>query len=325
MKRLLVLGGGTAGTMVVNKLRPPLEPERVADHGRRPGRRPPLPAGLPAAAVRDLPTRRTRQAAAAVHPGRRRVRRRRDRPGRRRTSNTVVLDRRALIGYDYLVIATGMTPRPDQTPGHGRRRVAAAASSTSTPSTARSRAARQAAVLDGGRLVVHMSDMPIKCPVAPLEFTFLAEAYFGEQGMRDRVDITYVTPLEGAFTKPIAPATSAACWTSARSPSKPTSWSTASTRRRKKLVSFDEREIDFDLLVTVPLNMGADFVARSGSRRRAQLRARSTSTPCCPRRTTTSSRSATPRTSRPPRPARSRTSRSRSSSTTSSSTSTASR
>jgi sulfide:quinone oxidoreductase len=33
---------------------------------------------------------------------------------------------------------------------------------------------------------------------------------------------------------------------------------------RKVLVSYDEREISFDLLVTVPLNMGADFVARSG-------------------------------------------------------------
>jgi Uncharacterized NAD(FAD)-dependent dehydrogenases len=32
----------------------------------------------------------------------------------------------------------------------------------------------------------------------------------------------------------------------------------------KTLVSMDEREVPFDLLVTVPLNMGADFVARSG-------------------------------------------------------------
>jgi sulfide:quinone oxidoreductase len=29
-------------------------------------------------------------------------------------------------------------------------------------------------------------------------------------------------------------------------------------------VSYDEREIPFDLLVTVPLNMGAEYVARSG-------------------------------------------------------------
>jgi sulfide:quinone oxidoreductase len=32
----------------------------------------------------------------------------------------------------------------------------------------------------------------------------------------------------------------------------------------KMLVSYDEREVPYDLLVTVPLNMGADYVARSG-------------------------------------------------------------
>ena len=46
--------------------------------------------------------------------------------------------------------------------------------------------------------------MPIKCPVAPLEFTFLADAYLRQRGMRDRVELVYATPLPGAFTKPIA-------------------------------------------------------------------------------------------------------------------------
>ena len=57
---------------------------------------------------------------------------------------------------------------------------------------------------DGGRLVVNVVDMPIKCPVAPLEFCFLADWYFTERGIRDRVQLTYVTPLDGAFTKPTA-------------------------------------------------------------------------------------------------------------------------
>ena len=60
------------------------------------------------------------------------------------------------------------------------------------------------AAFDGGRLVVNVVDMPIKCPVAPLEFCFLADWYFHERGIRDRVQITYVTPLDGAFTKPVA-------------------------------------------------------------------------------------------------------------------------
>ena len=56
----------------------------------------------------------------------------------------------------------------------------------------------------GGKLVVHITEMPIKCPVAPLEFSFLADSYFKKKGMRDKVEITYVTPLSGAFTKPTA-------------------------------------------------------------------------------------------------------------------------
>ena len=57
---------------------------------------------------------------------------------------------------------------------------------------------------EGGHLVVNVVDMPIKCPVAPLEFAFLADWYFTDRGIRDRVDITFVTPLDGAFTKPVA-------------------------------------------------------------------------------------------------------------------------
>jgi sulfide:quinone oxidoreductase len=104
--------------------------------------------------------------------------------------------------------------------------------------------------------------MPIKCPVAPLEFTFLADAYFAERGIRDRVDITYVTPLPGAFTKPVATARLGDMLTT-RGIGLETDFMVEQVRGRT-LVSYDEREIPFDLLVTIPLNMGADFVARSG-------------------------------------------------------------
>ena len=46
--------------------------------------------------------------------------------------------------------------------------------------------------------------MPIKCPVAPIEFCLLADWFLTERGVRKRVGITYVTPLDGAFTKPVA-------------------------------------------------------------------------------------------------------------------------
>ena len=60
------------------------------------------------------------------------------------------------------------------------------------------------AAFGGGRLVVNVVDMPIKCPIAPLEFCFLADWYFQERGIRDQVELVYVTPLDGAFTKPVA-------------------------------------------------------------------------------------------------------------------------
>jgi sulfide:quinone oxidoreductase len=117
---------------------------------------------------------------------------------------------------------------------------------------------------DSGRLVVHITEMPIKCPVAPLEFTFLADAHFREMGIRDQVEIVYVTPLDGAFTKPVA-SRYLGDMLEDRGIALETDFMIEQIDNDKKaLVSFDEREIPFDLLVTVPLNMGADFVARSG-------------------------------------------------------------
>ena len=49
--------------------------------------------------------------------------------------------------------------------------------------------------------VVNLVDMPIKCPVAPLEFAFLADWYLRERGIRDRTELVYATPLDGAFTE----------------------------------------------------------------------------------------------------------------------------
>jgi sulfide:quinone oxidoreductase len=166
------------------------------------------------------------------------------------------------LPYDYLVIATGVAPRPDQTPGMldgGHWRESIFDFYTYDGAVALADALR---TFDGGRLVVHIVDMPIKCPVAPLEFTFLADAYFRDRGMRDRVELVYATPLPGAFTKPIASKHLGAMLDDRKIVLEPDFL--AEHIEGTSLVSYDEREIDFDLLVTVPLNMGAEYIARSG-------------------------------------------------------------
>jgi sulfide:quinone oxidoreductase len=177
--------------------------------------------------------------------------------------NQVVLSDGRTLAYDYLVIATGTTPRPDQTPGMAEGEWGRSIHEFYTYEGSVA-LAEKLATWEGGRLVVQIVEMPIKCPVAPLEFTFLADAFFTERGLRDKVEITYVTPLEGAFTKPVASAHLGTMLADRSIHLEPDFMIEHIDPDTRTLVSYDEREIGFDLLVTVPLNMGADFVARSG-------------------------------------------------------------
>jgi sulfide:quinone oxidoreductase len=178
-------------------------------------------------------------------------------------ANTVWLSDGKSLTYDELIIATGTTPRPDQTPGliGTEWRNSIHDFYTYDGAVALGEKLRD---WPGGRLVVHVVDMPIKCPVAPLEFTFLADSFFRDKKMRDQVEITYVTPLSGAFTKPIASSLLGGMLDERKVDIEPDFMVEHVDPETKTLVSYDEREIPFDLLVTVPLNVGADFVARSG-------------------------------------------------------------
>jgi sulfide:quinone oxidoreductase len=262
VKDLLVLGAGTAGTMIVNKLRRRLHPAEwritVVDQDDRHHYQPGylfLPFGgyrpdqLVRSRHRFLPDRVdfvVGEVDKVVTE-----------------ANQVVLVDGRELPYDYLVIATGTAPRPDQTPGmlgeEWRRSV------FDFYTLEGALALRDAlARFDHGRLVVHVTEMPIKCPVAPLELTFLAESWLRRRGIRDRTELVYVTPLPGAFTKPIASAHLGHMLAERKIAVEPDFMVERVDNERKTLVSYDEREVPFDLLVTVPLNMGADFVARSG-------------------------------------------------------------
>ena len=179
------------------------------------------------------------------------------------SANCVHLVDGRVLAFDQLVIATGTAPCPEETPGmtdeHWRESIFDFYTLDGAVALR-----DKLATWTGGRLVVHIAEMPIKCPVAPLEFAFLADAFFAEKGMRDAVDITYVTPLEGAFTKPIASRHLGEMLTDRKILLESDFAVDHIDAETKLLVSVDEREIPFDLLVTVPVNKGAEFLARSG-------------------------------------------------------------
>ena len=260
MKRLLILGAGTAGTMAANKLRPQLPRDEwnvtIVDqsdtHYYQPGYLF-IPFGIYRPDEVTKPTKRF------IPSGVDLVNAEIDKvvPD----ENKVLLTDGKELPYDYLIIATGTTPRPDETPGMADD-LGGSVHEFYTYNGATA-LAEKLRTWEGGKLVVHVTEMPIKCPVAPLEFTFLADAFFTEQGIRDKVDITYVTPLEGAFTKPVASKYLGDMLDTRNVHLEPDFMIESIDAEGKKLVSFDEREIPYDLLVTIPLNMGADYIARS--------------------------------------------------------------
>lgn len=262
MKRLLVLGSGTAGTMAVNKLRPRLAREEweitVVDpddtHHYQPGYLF-IPFGIYRPDEVGKPRKQFIPDGVTLIVGEV------DRVDA--DANRAILVDGTELPYDYLIIASGTTPRPGLTEGMagGEWRRSIHEFYTYEGAVA---LAERLKTWDGGRLVVQIVEMPIKCPVAPLEFTFLADAFFAEQGMRERVDLTYVTPLEGAFTKPVSSRYLGDMLDERKVALEADFMLERIDPEAKRLISYDEREICYDLLVTVPINMGADYIARSG-------------------------------------------------------------
>lgn len=258
--KLVVLGAGTAGTMVANKVRKALPDwsvtvvDRDDVHDYQPGYLF-IPFEI------NTPEEIRKSTRRFLGRGIRKVMGEIDQVDA--DSRTVRLADGRTLDYDYLVIATGTTPRPDQVPGTVGPEYHRSIGEFYTYDGAialrdRLRSWR------GGRLVMHITELPIKCPVAPLEFVFLADSWLREQGLRDQTELVYVTPLDGAFTKPVASRELGRELASRGILVEPDFMIERIDADRRVIVSYDEREIGYDQLVTVPLNMGADFVGSSG-------------------------------------------------------------
>jgi len=261
MKRIVILGAGTAGTMMANKLVRAL-PARdwrvtVVDrddlHVYQPGL-----LFLPFDAYRpeELVRPRTRLLDPSVEVHLAEI----DRvaPDEKR----VYLEGGTKLDYELLIVATGSRILPGETAGltgQGWMKDAFEFYTLEGALALRNRLAE----LEGGRVVVNIVDLPIKCPVAPLEFAFLAEAFFVKRGIRDKVQLSYVTPLDGAFTKPRASAALGEMMRARNIEVVPEFNLAEVDGGRRVMKSYDGREVDYDLLVTIPLHGGAAAITKS--------------------------------------------------------------
>lgn len=158
--------------------------------------------------------------------------------------------------YDYLVIATGSRLRPDMVPGmaegahwfydlDGARKMRGALN-----------------LFQGGKIVVNVN-APHKCPVAPMEITFMLREFLADKGLMDKTEITYTYPIGRLHSlEPLA------------------QWAVPEFERHgiKSEVFFNTKEIDpaaktitseegvtlpYDLLITIPPHTGQQVVMDS--------------------------------------------------------------
>ena len=259
--RIVVLGAGTGGTLVANRLRRAYSPVEaqitVIDEVDVPLYQPGLlfvPFGLTNVQKISRPTSRQLHAGIAFIKS----------PVKlvNIEANSVLLEDGRVEHYDLLVIATGSVLVPDETEGLSGTAWNKRVFTFYEPSSAAA-LSRALAEFEGGTIVVNVIDMPIKCPVTPLEFCFLADWYFRRRGIRQKVKIIYATPLDGVFTTPIASRLLAGMLDE-KGIDLVSEFNTGKVDGETcKLSSYDGREIAFDLAVVVPLHGGAAYVDRS--------------------------------------------------------------
>jgi len=175
--------------------------------------------------------------------------------------NLVKLQDGRKIPYDVLIIATGANIYPEETEGMLENGWQDNIFDFYTVEGAEA-LAKKLRTFEGGKVAVHVAEMPIKCPVAPLEFVFMTEWYFNHKGIRNKVDIDFVTPLSGAFSKP-GTAKVMGHMMEERGINLVADFGTERVENGK-LISFDDRSVEYDLLVTTPTNMGDALMERSG-------------------------------------------------------------
>jgi len=262
MKKIVILGAGSAGTMIANKLfREIAENEitvTIIDHSNLHYYQPGflfIPFGIYTKNMVYKPRRDylpnnvlfIQEKVNLIEPD----------------NNRVILSNNQKVNYDFLIIATGSKIAPEEVEGLTGSGWKKNIFDFYSPEGAVD-LAHFLRYWKGGKLVLNVAEMPIKCPVAPLEFVFLADWWFTVNGIRDKVEIEYVTPLSGVFTKPIASKYLGEI-VERKNINVTTDFNIGSVDpEHNKIISYDNKEIDYDLLVSIPTNMGSSVMERSG-------------------------------------------------------------
>ena len=260
MKKLVILGAGCGGTMMANKMRKLLDRkeweitiiDRDNNHDYQPGY-----LFVPFGINTEKEIRKTKRE--FIKPGIRFVIS--ELANVDWEKQVITTETAGKFSYDILIMSTGCETLPEEVEGLAETWNKTAFGFYTYDDCIQLKKAL--AQFEGGRLVVNIAEMPIKCPVAPLEFAFLVDWHLHERGIRDKVDLQFVTPLTGAFTKPVATQVLNQACEEKNINIVPNFAIGAVEGERKVIQAFDGTEVEYDLLVSIPPNFGAQVMIES--------------------------------------------------------------
>ncbi len=260
-KRVVVLGGGIGGTTVANRIRKAVEGEVASGQVQiqlvdREGVHAYQPGYLMVVFEKMRPEETRRDESALLHRSIQLVKGEVEKVDP--AAHKVFLKGGKEIGYDVLVIASGSVIHPELTPGF----VEGASSFYDLANAQKLRAALHA--FQGGKIVISVAGMPYKCPVAPLEVTFMLDDFLRNRGIRDKSEIHYTYPIPKVFgIDTVAQPMQRLMGERGVNIHVPFNVEKIDPAG-KTLKSVEGDTLPYDLLIAIPPHRGADFVGASG-------------------------------------------------------------
>ena len=259
-KRVVIVGGGVGGTIIANllakKMRPELKKGELvidvisdkAEHFYQPGLLYML-FGMKhyEELVRNEIDLLDPMVALHIHPA---IKIDKDK-------NEVHLKNGVIIKYDILVLATGSRPAPEMIPGLKE------GGNWFYEVEACRKLRHELMTFKGGKIVLTIG-LPHKCPVAPLEVSYMMDEWFRQRGLRDKVDYTYTYPI-GRLHGLESVAHFAAKTFPKHGINTETLYNMKEVDPNKKTVtSLEGVTLKYDLLITIPPHKGAQVIEDSG-------------------------------------------------------------
>ena len=258
--RILIVGGGMGGTILANNLARRLRNEMRSGKARitllsASERHMYQPGLLYLAIGRMTPDELYRDQASLLEPG---IEFHVDPVEEfRLDKNEVKAKSGKVYGYDVIAIATGSRPTPEEIPGLAENAELFYTEESAVKMFNRLRR------FEGGKVLVAVG-VPHKCPMAPLEITFMLYDYFKQRGILDKVKLHYTYPVGRVHSLE-----NVAKWAAPEMDRLGISYETLFNLKEvdsaKKIAKSEEgSETDFDLLISIPAHRGMEVIEKNG-------------------------------------------------------------